>query len=241
MKLSLFYIIILFSVLGGIGTYFAGRKQKQLERKKNWIKYFSYFIIIILLYVCICFTTKIFPCICGFIVVAGLVEIVCLQKKKSQKISLFSLILIVYVLISAGFYAFSTLSQYLLLYTLFTVCTFDAFCQIAGQLFGKHKICPKISPNKTFEGLLGGFLMSVCTFFIIGKILDFTMFFTIIAGVGICVFSFGGDLFASWIKRRYGVKDFSSALPGQGGFLDRFDSFITAGTFVFLFHLIFTI
>jgi len=105
----------------------------------------------------------------------------------------------------------------------------------------KNKICPQISPNKTYEGLLGGFLMSVCTFLIIGKILEFTVFFTIIAGVGICVSSFLGDFSASWIKRKYGVKDFSSALPGQGGFLDRFDSFITAGAFVYLFHLIFTI
>ena len=241
MKLSLFYIIILFSILGGEGTYFVGRKQNQLERKKNWLKYFIYFIIIILLYVCICFTTKIFPYICGLIVIAGLVEIICLQKKRSQKTSLFSFILFIYVLISGGFYFFSSLSQSILLFTLFIVCTFDAFCQIAGQLFGKNKICPQIIPNKTYEGLLGGFLMSVCTFLIIGKILEFIVFFTITAGAGICVFSFLGDFSASWIKRKYGAKDFSSALPGQGGFLDRFDSFITAGAFVYLFHLIFTI
>jgi phosphatidate cytidylyltransferase len=124
------------------------------------------------------------------------------------------------------------------LYTLFIVCTFDAFCQIAGQLLGKNKIFPQISPNKTYEGLLGGFFISACTFFIIGKILDFTPFHTMIVGFGICVFSFTGDLAASWIKRKYGVKDFSSALPGHGGFLDRFDSLITAGAFVYLFHLI---
>ena len=241
MKLSLFYIILLFSVLGGVGTYFAGRKQNQMERRKNWLKYFTYFVIVISLFACICFTVKIFPWICGLILIAGFIEIIRLPKKKSQKASLLYIILWVYLLISVGFYFFSNLSQSILLYTLFTVCTFDAFCQVAGQLFGKNKICPQISPNKTYEGLLGGLLMSVCTFFVIGKILEFTEFFTIIAGIGICVFSFLGDLSASWIKRQYGVKDFSSALPGQGGFLDRFDSFITAGAFVFMFHLIFTI
>ena len=239
MKLSLLFIIMLFSVLGGIGTYFTGRKQSPTERKKKWLKYCTYFIIIILLYVCICFAIKIFPWICVLIVVAGLIEIIRL-KRKSQKVSGFYLILLVYVLISTGFYAFSNLSQSILLYTLFTVCTFDAFCQIAGQLFGKNKICPQISPNKTYEGLSGGLLMSVCTFIIIGKILDFTVANTITIGLGICVFAFTGDLAASWMKRKYGVKDFSAALPGHGGFLDRFDSFITAGAFVYLYHLIFT-
>ena len=241
MTLHLFYIILLLSALGGIGTYFAGRKQNSTERKEKWLKYFVYFFIIILLYGCICFATKVFPCICGLIVVAGLVEILRLQKMKSQTKILFYSILFVYVLISVGFYFFSNLSQPILLYTLFTVCTFDAFCQIAGQLFGKNKIFPQISPNKTYEGLLGGIIMTCCIFFIMGEILEISIFFTMIAGIGICVFSFLGDLSASWMKRKYGVKDFSSALPGQGGFLDRFDSFISAGAFVFMFHLIFTI
>ena len=238
MKLTLLYIIILFSVLGGIGTYFANRKQNPPEQKKSWLKYFTYFMIIILLYACICFAIKIFPWICALIVVAGLVEIVSLQKNNPQRRTVFYVILLMYMLISAGFYFFSNLHQSMLLYTLFIVCTFDAFCQVTGQLFGKHKICPQISPNKTFEGLSGGFLMSICTGFIIGKILEFTTFYAIIAGLGICIFSFTGDLTASWIKRKYNVKDFSTALPGQGGFLDRFDSLITAGAFVYLFHLI---
>ena len=241
MELTLFYIILLFSILGGVGTHLAGRKQNPSERKKSWLKYFTYFIIIILLYACICFAVKIFPYICGLIVVAGLVEIIRLQKNNPQKRTVFYIILLVYVLISTVFYFFGNLPRYILLYTLFIVCTFDAFCQISGQLFGKAKICPLISPNKTYEGFLGGFFISVSTFLLIGKILEFTVFHTIIMGLGICIFSFTGDLAASWIKRKYGVKDFSFALPGQGGFLDRFDSLIAAGAFVYLFHLIVTI
>ena len=232
---------MLLSILGAIGTYIAGRKQNQMERKKSWLKYFTYFIIIILLYVCICFAVKVFPWICGLIGVAGLVEIIRLPKKKPEKRTFFYMILSVYVLISAGFYLFGNLSQSIILYTFFIVCIFDAFCQITGQITGKNKICPQISPNKTYEGLFGGFFMFVCTFFVIGKILEFSVFYSMIMGFGICVFAFMGDLAASWIKRKYGVKDFSSALPGQGGFLDRFDSFITAGAFVYLFHLIITI
>jgi phosphatidate cytidylyltransferase len=238
MKLNLFYIILLFSVFGGVGTYLAGRKQNLLERKKSWLKYCTYFIIIILLFACVCFTVKKFSWICGLIVVAGLVEIISLQKRNPQKRNVFYVILLVYVLISTGFYFFGNLSQSILLFTLFAVCTFDAFCQIMGQLLGKNKICPKLSPNKTYEGLLGGFFMSVSTSLIIGKILEFTIFNTLIIGFFICVFSFTGDIAASWIKRKYDVKDFSSALPGQGGFLDRFDSLMTTGAFVYLLHLI---
>ena len=241
MKLYLFYIVLLFFFLGGTGMYFAGKKRTPAERKKNWLKYFTYFLIVIFLYGCICLAENIFPWVCLSIAFAGLLEIICLQKKNPQKRSVFCSILFVYVLISAGFYLFSSLSQSLLLYALFTVCTFDAFCQIAGQLVGKNKICPQISPNKTYEGLFGGLFMAICTFFIIGKILGFSASFTTITGVGICLFSFVGDLSASWTKRKYGVKDFSSALPGHGGFLDRFDSFIAVGAFVYLFHLLFTI
>ena len=150
---------MLFTFLGGAGTFFAGRKQNSTERKKSWLKYFTYFLIIILLYTCICFTPTGFPWICGFMVLAGLLEIIRLQRKKPQKRTVFYVILFVYALISGGFYFFGTLSQSIVLYTFFIVCTFDAFSQIAGQLFGKNKICPRISPNKTYEGLLGGLFM----------------------------------------------------------------------------------
>ena len=239
MQLNLFYIILLFSLLGGIGIYFAGKKRNPTERKRNWLKYFTYFFIVVFLYGCICFAENIFTWVCLLIAFAGLLEIIRLQKKNPQKRNVFYPILFVYVIVSVVFYFFSGLSQSLLLYVLFTVCTFDAFCQIAGQLFGKNKICPQLSPNKTFEGLFGGLFMTICTFFIIGKILKFSVLLTIIAGFSICLFSFVGDLSASWVKRKYGVKDFSSALPGHGGFLDRFDSFITAGAFIYLlFHLL---
>ena len=85
MELTLFYIILFFSVLGGVGTYLAGRKQNLSERKKSWLKYVTYFIIIILLFACICFAVKTFPYICGIIVVAGFVEIIRLQKKTAKR------------------------------------------------------------------------------------------------------------------------------------------------------------
>jgi phosphatidate cytidylyltransferase len=232
MNWNLFYVILSFLLFGGTGIYFAGKKQNAEERKKNWKKYFTYFFIVIFLYVCIGFTQNIFSWACLLIAFAGLLELANIQKNHPKKRIVFYLILLTYALVSVGFCFFSRLPKQVLLYTLFTVCTFDAFCQIAGQLFGKHKICPLISPNKTYGGLLGGLFISACTFPIIGKILAFSLLEAIVFGFGVCLLAFTGDLSASWVKRMYGVKDFGSALPGHGGFLDRFDSLIISGVFI---------
>lgn len=114
----------------------------------------------------------------------------------------------------------------------------DTFAYITGRLIGKHKLLEVISPNKTWEGFLGGSLIGtfVCTYFYItvidptASILMMTLivlFLTIIGQLG--------DLFFSAIKRYYKVKDFSNIMPGHGGVLDRLDSII----FVILTYSIF--
>lgn len=108
---------------------------------------------------------------------------------------------------------------------------------IWGKLIGKHKILPKISPNKTWGGFIGGLISSV----IIGYLMSFltplndwqvivVSFF--IAGVG-----FVGDVVVSAIKRDMGVKDMGQAIPGHGGVLDRIDSL--ALTTPIFFHLVY--
>ena len=127
---------------------------------------------------------------------------------------------------------------YLLLITTIT----DTFALITGMLVGKHKLCPKISPKKTIEGLVGGVFMgtfvSTCFYFTIinsSVSLVFLIFITLLLSlVGQL-----GDLVFSSIKRYYDVKDFSNLIPGHGGVLDRFDSlvFVTLA-FILLFGII---
>lgn len=223
-----------------MGIYFSGKRQDVSARKKNWLKYFTYLFIVSFLYACICFAKRFFPWVCLSITFAGLWEIIHLQRWKTRPLNItFYVTLSVYLLVSVLFMLFSSLSLSVLLFTLVTVCSFDAFCQIAGQLFGRRKICPQLSPNKTIEGFLGGLLMSVSVFLIVGRIINLPEYHVIVMGSGICLSAFAGDISASWIKRRYNVKDFSSALPGHGGFLDRFDSFIAAGAFVYVLNLFF--
>ena len=114
---------------------------------------------------------------------------------------------------------------FLLLITIFT----DTFALISGRLIGKHKLCEKISPNKTIEGSIGGSLFGTIiatTFYFIVINPDANVFLVLIITLLFSIIGQIGDLFFSSIKRNYQVKDFSNIIPGHGGILDRFDSFI---------------
>jgi phosphatidate cytidylyltransferase len=103
----------------------------------------------------------------------------------------------------------------------------DSFAYLIGSTLGKHKLCPKLSPKKTVEGAVAG------TFGAIIFALLFNYFImkqnylhiSIIAAVG-SIASIFGDLVASKIKREFNIKDYGNMLPGHGGIMDRFDSFI---------------
>lgn len=114
---------------------------------------------------------------------------------------------------------------YLLLITTIT----DTFALFTGMLIGKHKLCPKISPKKTVEGLIGGTIMGtfVATVFY-NTIISATvpLVTVILLSFVLCLVGQLGDLVFSSIKRYYEVKDFSNLIPGHGGILDRFDSLI---------------
>lgn len=110
----------------------------------------------------------------------------------------------------------------------------DAGGFFIGASFGKHKLCPNVSPKKTVEGAVGGVLFCVITAIALG--LMFAFWFApeynynfvalIILGIVDAVVSIIGDLSFSLIKRSVGIKDYSSIFPGHGGMLDRFDSII---------------
>jgi len=97
----------------------------------------------------------------------------------------------------------------------------DTTSYYAGRLFGRRPLAPRLSPNKTWEGLIGGILCGVLFFYIIGK--------PILWAVPLALIALIGDLFKSFIKRQVGIKDFSRILGEHGGLTDRFDSVIFVG------------
>lgn len=108
----------------------------------------------------------------------------------------------------------------------------DAGAYFIGTFFGKTKLSPKISPNKTVEGAIGGIVIGTISSLLIGWIFQTFIYSTIninylillIIGVVNSVLSILGDLSFSLIKRSCHIKDYGNSIPGHGGFLDRFDS-----------------
>lgn len=116
----------------------------------------------------------------------------------------------------------------------------DVFQYLSGKFFGKHKITPQISPNKTLEGLIGGVFLTILLSNILGffllktDILVNTVLGTLLGLSGFC-----GDVFMSYLKRKAHIKDTGTLLPGHGGLLDRMDSLIfNAPLFFWIFPLL---
>ena len=103
----------------------------------------------------------------------------------------------------------------------------DTFAYVFGMLFGKHKLCPSLSPKKTIEGSIGGIIGAIGLTYLYIKYLEIDAYwaFLLIAFIGSIVAQIG-DLTASKIKRVTGIKDFGFIMPGHGGVLDRFDSIL---------------
>lgn len=133
-------------------------------------------------------------------------------------------------------------SVWVILYALLIVWITDSGAYLIGRKLGRHKLAPHVSPNKTWEGSIGGSLVSVI---VVGLYLAFSpvkfayglpimLLLTVVLSVGGQI----GDLIESAFKRHYGVKDSGKILPGHGGILDRFDSLLFVLPLMHLFGLI---
>jgi len=133
----------------------------------------------------------------------------------------------------AGFLRMSGLYNYVWIVFVSAFGT-DIFAYFTGLAVGKHKLSPTISPKKTIEGSIGGVCGSVllCVFFSLLFMPD-ELATCIVIGVAGGVFSQFGDLAASVIKRKIGIKDWGTLIPGHGGVLDRIDSILFTAPLVF--------
>jgi phosphatidate cytidylyltransferase len=114
---------------------------------------------------------------------------------------------------------------------------FDSGSYIFGSLIGRHKLFERVSPKKTWEGLIGGVVITLVVAFFAEKIPTLAqltkIWWLILAGVIVIASTFG-DLIESLLKRSLGIKDSGRIMPGHGGFLDRFDAFYFSVPFVAL-------
>ena len=172
-----------------------------------------------------------------FIIALHMITVVAKHGKRNYKDILSNGFLTMYIVISMGcvWLTKETFDTATMLLTFICAWSCDTFAYFTGRFFGKHKLIPHVSPNKTVEGSVGGVVgaMVICIVYllIVKNVFDTNMLqwsnvvvdgavYGLVGGA----LSQLGDLIASAIKRDTGIKDFGWIFPGHGGFMDRFDS-----------------
>lgn len=209
---------------GAVAFWWASRRVSADVRRGRWIKFATYVLIVHAVLAAAIAGRGAIGALIVAIAAAGVVEL--FRASRSLRRVRFW-ILIVFAAVAAAAIAFALTARPLLsAYLYLVVAAFDGFSQAGGQLAGRRRLAPKVSPGKTIEGFLIGIAGAiVCALLLRGPA-------SVDAGVAVtlaAIASFAGlagDLAASWVKRRAGIKDYATLLPGHGGVLDRFDSFL---------------
>lgn len=125
----------------------------------------------------------------------------------------------------------------LVLWGLIIIVANDTGAFLVGRTWGKHRMAPNISPNKTWEGAIGGFLFAIASSLLVGTLCSLPLNYLklVLVGCVVSVVAQFGDLVESLFKRNAGAKDSGNLLPGHGGVLDRTDSIIFAGPVLYYF------
>jgi len=217
-------------LIGGIGLYAASRKVEQRVRRGRLIKYISYFCIVTVVVLSALAGPRVMSGMMAAIALLGAHELFrVLPIASGRRLCVALAMAAAYLLIATGAVLFAWLSpasETVFVYLI--VCAFDGFSQVAGQNFGRHRLAPVISPGKTIEGSAGGLLFAVGMALLLRPIVGWSAPKAVIACCFIAAAALAGDLLASLVKRKSGIKDYSNLLPGHGGILDRFDSFLFA-------------
>ena len=170
-----------------------------------------------------------------------LYEILNLNAKSKQntwiKYSFIIYMIFFFIITILPFTSFSTIDQstfnikwrYTYLFTIIWI--FDSSAYLIGKQFGNNKIYPSISPKKSWEGFIGGYIFALITIILItysSKLINLTdnIHYIIFLTFFICFYATLGDFSASFIKRKFNLKDFGKFIPGHGGMMDRIDAFI---------------
>ena len=131
----------------------------------------------------------------------------------------------------------ATMGREAVLLLVATIVVSDTAQYFSGRLFGRHKLSPLISPKKTVEGAIGGFVVAPVVLMLLGRawLPDVSSSHVLLVGFVLVGLGIAGDLFESLLKRSAGVKDSSTLIPGHGGVLDRIDAILFAAPMFYVF------
>jgi len=217
-------------LIGGAGLFAASRRSAQPVRRARLTKFVTYFGIVNGMLLGAEAGRVAFSVIVVAIALMGAQELIALLPTASgDRWSVGCAMCSAYLLIAAGAVAFAWQARPALTMTIYMViCTFDGFSQVKGQLLGWHKLVPRLRQDTTMEGTAGGVIAGLGMMLLLRPTVEWSFARCLAAGCCLAVAALAGDLLASAVKRRSGVKDFGTRLPGHGGILDRFDSFLFA-------------
>lgn len=225
-----FLFVTGYFALGALGTALANRGKTPETRRARWLKLVVYLLIVFGLIAVVLYARTWFWLPALAILVSGAWELVKVGRAALQSRRWYNWTALIYGFSAAGFMRMAhSFDSQRLLYVFLVVFSFDGFCQIFGQLLGRRKLFPVTSPNKTVEGLAGGALAGLLTAVLTRDWAGISLAGSLWTGMLLCAAALSGDWLASFYKRRHGVKDYSALIPGHGGVLDRFDSWVLAG------------
>ena len=154
-----------------------------------------------------------------------------------NKIFLYTYIIISLIFLQLYLFYYFQIVDFIII--ILTITIFDTSSYFLGSLFGRKKIFLSISPNKTYEGLIFGIFFTIIFMIIFNYLFtNYYIFSFILVILSIITLSFIGDIIESYFKRLSNIKNSSTLIPGHGGFLDRFDSFILVTYGIFLYKFI---
>tara|TARA_B100000959_G_scaffold233519_1_gene250988 strand:+ start:44 stop:676 length:633 start_codon:yes stop_codon:yes gene_type:complete len=174
----------------------------------------------------------------AFILIYSMIFYEILFFFKNKKRRSFLLILYVFIsLISIEIYIIYFYEKLIFLYFILLITCFDIFSYIFGSLFGKKRILPKISPNKTIFGVIAGLFLTLIISLLFNNLFYiFTFRTSFFFSILIILSAFIGDVIESFYKRHFEIKNSGNFLPGHGGIFDRMDSFVMGSIAMLIFN-----
>ncbi|WP_375327292.1 phosphatidate cytidylyltransferase [Candidatus Tisiphia endosymbiont of Nemotelus uliginosus] len=186
--------------------------------------------------------SKLLFCFLMLLITIGMLYEWCKMTKSSCSYQLLGFIIIPIPTIFLTFTAIKEVQYWLLLLYFIIIWSVDTFAMVGGKNLHGPKLAPKISPNKTWSGLIVGVLSSGVAAFLLSLFPGFNLSqsylipreYLIIVSIGLAFMAQMSDLFVSYFKRKFSIKDSGTIIPGHGGILDRFDSIILTAPILFV-------
>jgi len=213
--------------MAAVAFLVANRRVTARVRRDRWIKFATYLVIVHTVLAAAAFGTGPIVLLLSLVALLGFIETI--RAAQHLDASSAATVVLVFMMAATGMIWFALHappSRVSFLYIV--IAAFDGFSQAGGQLAGRTKLAPRISPGKTVEGFLIGAGAATLCAYLLRDVAHLRAVQAVAIGVAASTAGLAGDLGASWVKRRVEIKDFGTLLPGHGGILDRFDSFLAA-------------